>query len=67
MSTYPTRTDAKAATARKADRVLVEDNFDTTSGARMPCDFPLEIVFATSISGRFVKLKTNKIKRYDIG
>ena len=28
---------------------------------RMPCDFTLAIVFDTSTSGRFVKLKTNKI------
>ena len=29
--------------------------------ARMTCDFPLAVVFATSTSGCFVKLKTNKI------
>ena len=28
---------------------------------RMPCDFTLAVVFETSTSGRFVKLKTNKI------
>ena len=30
--------------------------------ARMPCDFPPAVVFATSTSGRFVKLKVYKIK-----
>jgi len=29
----------------------------------MSCDFPL-VVFATSTSGRFAKLKSNKIKLY---
>ena len=28
---------------------------------RMPCDFPLAVVFATSTSGHFVKLKIHKI------
>jgi len=30
----------------------------------MSCDFPLVVVFVTSASGRFVKLKPNKIKLY---
>ena len=28
----------------------------------MSCDFPLVVVFATSTSGRFVKIKSNEIK-----
>jgi len=30
----------------------------------MSCDFPLVVVFVTSTSGHFVKLKSNKIKLY---
>ena len=30
----------------------------------MSCDFPLVVVFVTSTSGRFVKLKSNKVKLY---
>jgi len=32
--------------------------------ARISCDFPLVVAFVTSTSGRFVKLKSNKIKLY---
>jgi len=30
----------------------------------MSCDFPLVVAFVASTSGRFVKLKSNKIKLY---
>ena len=36
----------------------------TTAVVRMSCEFPLVVVFATLTSGRFVKLKCNKVKQY---
>ena len=35
-------------------------SFNYVYEPRMPCDFPLAVLFATSTSGRFVKLKIYK-------
>ena len=42
--------------------IFVQQTQLSLKAARMSCDFPLVVVFATSTTCRFVKLKSNTIK-----